>query len=189
MNANFITKLFIVGGVALSLSSNANAQTAEVEPNDSEATAQNLDAGVLVVTGALNNQTTAAIPIITMPAESFAAGEVISYSFGTDDGLLANTDYQIETFASTDPNADPDTDTLLGQFDAPYVAGGMNTLIGVNDQGGEGNFSLLDVATDDAGDLFFAVTDFEDENFDGSGTFRRRFRILSFDPRRIRRFG
>ena len=173
MNVNFITKLLVVGSVALTLNSYANAQTAEVEPNSSEDTAQILDAGVLVVTGALNNQTTAATAIITRTEESFAAGEVASFAFGTGDGLLANTDYQIETFESTDP--DPDTDTLLGQFEAPYVFGGMNTLIDFNDQGGEGNFSLLDVSTDDSGNLFFAVTDFEDEDFVGASDFPGNF--------------
>ena len=169
MNVNFITKLLVVGSVALMLNSYANAQTAEVEPNNDEDTAQVLDAGVLVVTGELNDSTSE--EIVRMDAESFAAGEVISYSFGTANGLAANTAYQIETFESTDPNADPFTDTALGQFENEFVFGGMNTLVGEDDDDGVGNFSLLDVLTDDAGDLFFAVTDTDDVDFNGGSTF------------------
>lgn len=132
------------------------ADEAEIEPNDTWATAQNLSSGELVATGSLGPT-----ELLRIADENVALGTVNTYTFGIADGLAAGTSYNAITAAPSAGGGQ--LDSRLGWFDS---AGTTGTLL--DDADGFPGETLA-VATDAGGDLHLAVTHWQDTGYTGAG--------------------
>jgi len=133
------------------------ADTVETEPNDSFATAQVLGSGELVAIGNLGGTGVVFGDTLASVSGTLAEDGVngsLSFSFGTADGLTANTIYEVLQLGDG-------VDTRLGQFDSAGTGGNL-----LQDVDAFFANELFNASTDANGDLFISVAAFENGAYD-----------------------